>query len=126
MQTSRSVRKPTGLPCSSTTGTAPQGVSHIICAALLSESCGPQLLTSRFIICSTFIANPPKRKDTQPLPNEHHSCHGNQHRVLCEECRTTTKPRGRSPVFHRRHEARGCLVERVPSVTTRRGYELAI
>src|SRR5208283_1361017 len=87
MQTSRSVRKPTGLPCWSTTGTAPQGVSHIICAALLSESCGPQLLTSRFIICSTFIANPPKRKDTQPLLNEHHSCHGNQIRVLCEECR---------------------------------------
>ncbi len=29
--------------------------SHIICAALLSESCGPQILTSRFMICSTFI-----------------------------------------------------------------------
>src|SRR5271156_1894910 len=96
MQTSRSVRKPTGLPCSSTTGTAPQGVSHIICAALLSGSCGPQLLTSRFMICSTFIAISSTEKGHPGSCNAHHPCHRRQYRDLAEECCLLTTTRGGS------------------------------
>jgi hypothetical protein len=55
MQMSRSVRKPIGRNCLSTTGTAPQRSSHMICAALFNESSGAQNLVARFIICSTII-----------------------------------------------------------------------
>src|SRR5688572_18712393 len=52
---SRSVMMPIGLPSRSTTGTAPQSSSHMMRAAVLSGSFGPQLFGSRLINSDTSM-----------------------------------------------------------------------
>src|SRR5687767_9869416 len=55
---SRSVMIPTSFRCSSTTGTAPQGSSHMILAAALRGSEAWQLLTSLVMTSLTLMAGP--------------------------------------------------------------------